>query len=74
MDLCLTDNTDIVYDVIVTPTLVSHNIIEVPMCGPKVVRDIRPEGNIQNLSDLNFRRADWKSIQKQILLHVGMKL
>lgn len=68
LDLCFTNNMDLIHNVKVTPTLLlDHNMVELTMYGPKEAMDMQPTRNSQNLSSLNFNKANWKQIEKEIL-------
>ncbi len=68
MDLCFTNNIELIHNVKVTPTIFSdHNIVELTMYGPKETADTHPTRSSQTLSSLNFHKANWKAIQKEIL-------
>ncbi|XP_036369725.1 uncharacterized protein LOC118768055 [Octopus sinensis] len=67
LDLCFTNNVSLIHNVKVTPTSLSdHNIKELTMCGPRRPADTHPIRRTQAISNLNFHRADWKSIRKEI--------
>ena len=68
LDLCFTNNMELIHNVRVTPTIHSdHNIVELTMYGPKESTGMYPTRSTQSLSTLNFHKANWKLVQKEIL-------
>lgn len=66
LDLCFINGGDIIDRVNVTPTTHSdQNIIEFTMYGPKQTAEICPI-RTHGISNLEFNKANWKSIRKRI--------
>ena len=69
LDLCFTNNAALIHNIKVTPTILSdHNLIEVSIYGPRKAKDMQQTTKrTGHLSSLNFHKADWKGIEKEVL-------
>ena len=67
LDLCFTNNTALIHNIRMTPTVLSdHKLIELEIYGQKGTVNKRYPRKYPFLSGLNFHKADWKGIQKEI--------
>ncbi|GAB1597390.1 hypothetical protein Ahia01_000015400, partial [Argonauta hians] len=66
-DLCFTNAPDQVHSLQVSPTTISdHNMIEMAVYGPTMPCFTgKSSEHIQPLTQLNFRKADWKTIEEE---------